>query len=145
MSKFYVREKANPSNVIACDWQNAFELVNHGFWEWPTGNGKKEFLAAQKLARNAPAPEGFDRSVDLDDAPDDDDDVIPAFVPVTPPAPPAPTVEQIAATKVDTSEKLEDMTREELFAVTEKMGLTIDRRTGTKNLLNAIKAAQEAE
>lgn len=151
MSKnFEVRNKAT-GDVIACDWQNAFELVNHGYWEWAKGDGRREFVAAQKLARNLPAPEGFDRSVELDDAPEDDDDLVPVVAPRTAaPAPVVPevTVAQVAAQKtaaVIVTETLEDMTREELFATAEKIGLTIDKRTGTKNLISAIRAEQEAE
>lgn len=137
--QFKIREKAT-GNIIACDWQNAFELVNHGFWEWASGKGQKEFEAARRLARNAPPPEGFEREVELDDAPEDDDEP----VVIAKPAAPVKTVEQVAATAVvEISEKLEDMTRDELFAVTEKIGLTIDKRTGTKNLISAIRAAQE--
>lgn len=144
MSQFKIREKAT-GNVIACDWQNAFELVNHGFWEWASGNGQKEFQKARNLARNAPAPEGFDREVPLEDATDDDDDIVPVVAPA-----PVKTVEQIATTVipptpvVQASDKLEDMTRDELFAHSEAMGLTVDKRTGTKNLISAIRAAQEA-
>lgn len=142
--KFYVRNKET-GQVIGCDWQNAFELVNHGFWEWNTGDGRKEFHAAQRMARNLPPPEGFDREVPLEDPKDEDDD---APVIVTPAAP-VVTVETVAQTAVNPAAAakatLEDMTREELFDLAGKVGLTIDKRTGTKNLVAAIKAAQEAE
>lgn len=146
-SKFAVKNKKT-GEVIHCDWQNAFELVNHGFWEWAKGDGRKEFQAAQRLARNLPAPEGFDRSVpETDEAEDEDDDA-----PVVAPTPVAPVVPEVTVAQIATqktvaiiTETLEDMTRDELFAAAEKIGLTIDKRTGTKNLISAIRAVQEAE
>jgi len=139
MAKLYsIREKAT-GNTIQCNWQNAFELVNHGFWEWAKGNGRKEFKSAQQEARQQPSPEGFDREVELDDEDDDDDvDVAPAAPPVV--RKPEPKPEPVAETVEE--EPLEDMTRDELFAKAESIGITVDKRTGTKNLIASIKAAQ---
>lgn len=139
MSKQYkIREKANPKHVISCDWQNASELVNHGFWTWAEGDGGKEFRTAQADAKkNNPKTEGFDHLGTPPETADDDDEDEPAPAPVV-------TIADVAATVVDTGETLEDMTREELFAHAESLGLTVDKRFGTKNLISAIRAAQGA-
>jgi hypothetical protein len=142
---YKIREKANPEHVIACNWQNAFELVNHGFWEW-VGAPHKQFARAQREARTGnPEPAGFEHlgTVDNDDT-DDDDDFAPA--PRAPAPAPKPTVKQIADTPVVTDDDgLEDMSRDELFAEAAKLGLTIDKRTGSKNLINAIRAEKGSE
>lgn len=143
---YQIREKANPDNIIACNWQNAFELVNHGFWEWAAGNGAKEFRRAQKEARGTnPDPQGFEHLNDVTDSDDDDDDDRPARAPAPAPVAPKPTVSQVASTVVDTNDDgLEDLSRDELFALVEKeTGSKIDRRTGTKKLIELIREAKE--
>lgn len=145
MSTQYSIKNKESGKVISCDWQNAFELVNHGFWEWAKGDGRAEFRRATAEARNTiPQTEGFDHLGEPPETSDDNDnDGAPEPAPT--PAAPAKTVEQVAAVKPVASDDdgLEDMDRDELFAVAEKIGATIDKRVGTKNLIAAIRAHQE--
>ena len=143
-TQYRIREKAT-GKEITCNWQNALELVNHGFWEWPTGNGAKEFKHAQREAKGTnPSPSGFEHLSDVPE--DDDDDAYEPPAPFVPPTPARPSVAQIATTVIPTDEDgLEDMSRDELFAKAAEIGLTIDKRTGSKNLISAIRAATEGE
>lgn len=142
--QFFIREKANPSHVISADWQNASELVQHGFWEWAKGTGAKEFAEAQRLAMKNPGTEGFEKEVAdtpvTEDDDSDEEEPAPVHEPEKDEAPdPAPAVPAAAVPE------LEDMTREELFELAAERGLTVDKRLGTKNLIVAIKAAGSGE
>lgn len=141
MSKqqYRIREKAT-GKEISCDWQNAFELVNHGYWEWATGNGHKEFKKAKAEARRTNSdPAGFRDPVEDEDG-DDEEDAAPAT-----PSIPSVTLEQIAETVVDGADEFDDMTKEELVEYAEKAGLKLDKRTGQKNMVSAIRAHIEAQ
>lgn len=143
MSTLYSIKEKKTGKVITCDWQNAFELVNHGFWEWAKGDGRAEFRRATAEARNNPQTEGFDHLGDPPDTNDNDTDNDNDGAPAPETPAPAKTVEQVAATALAADEALEDMDRDELFALAEKIGATIDKRVGTKNLIAAIRAHQE--
>ena len=143
MSKqqFSIREKAT-GKVISCDWQNAFELVNHGFWEWASGNAHKEFKKAKAEARRSNSdPAGFRDPVEDADNEDDDNDE-----PYTPPVAPAVSITQVASTApVADEEDIDNMTKEELVEYADKLGVKLDKRTGQKNMVSAIRAHIESE
>lgn len=142
MSKqqFSIREKST-GKVISCDWQNAFELVNHGFWEWASGNPHKEFKKAKAEARRANSdPAGFRDPIEDEDNGDDDD----TDEPYTPPVP-AVSAAQVASTPVAEEEDIDNMTKEELVEYADKLGVKIDKRTGQKNMVSAIRAHIESE
>jgi hypothetical protein len=145
MSTLYSITNKETGAVITCDWQNALELVNHGFWTWTKGDGRKEFRKAQSEARNNPQTEGFDHLGTPPETGDDDDDDDNQIAPPVVKAPKPPTVQQIAATQVVTEEALEDMDRDELLAYATQIGATVDKRVGTKNLISAIRAHQEGD
>lgn len=141
-----IREKST-GKVIHCNWQNAFELVNHGFWEWASGNGRKEFKKAQAEARRTNSdPAGFRDPVEDEENEDDDDDT---YVAPTPPAPVKPVaikIEDVAQTDVVTEgESLDDMTKEELVEYAEKLGVKLDKRHGQKTMVSAIRSHLDSE
>lgn len=145
MSKqmYSIREKAT-GKEISCDWQNAFELVNHGFWEWAKGDGRKEFKRATIEARQSnPDPSGFRDPIDDrdDESLDDDEEETPA-----PPAPRTIPVEQVSQTQIviDEADDIDNMTKEELVEyAAEKLQLKLDKRTGQKTMVSAIRAKLE--
>ena len=150
--QFTIYEKAT-GKEITCDWQNASELVFHGFWAFKE-SPRKVFERAQREARNLnPDPRGFDHLHTDETRPnhsdnDDDNDYAPAPVaaPVIQQQPfvPVPTINDIADTPIEfDNDGLEDMTKEELLAEAEKMNLKVDKRTGQKGLVNAIRNAKE--
>lgn len=143
---YNIRLRADHSKTAIHNWQNASELVSHGFWEWADGgNGAKQFSKAKKEAKVVNTkPQGFDHleAVEDDEAGDDDDDDN------TPVAPTKPVVEQKPITVADVA-KIEvpepvndpyvDMSRDELFAACDKVGLKPDKRLGTKNLITLLR------
>lgn len=145
MSKqqYRIREKAT-GNEITCDWQNAFELVNHGFWEWANGNGRKEFKKAQADARRTNSdPSGFRDPIEDEENEDDEEEYV---APTPAPAKPAVKIEDVAATIVTPEgDELDDMTKEELVEYAKKIGVTLDKRHGQKTMVSALRAAQERE
>jgi hypothetical protein len=153
---YHVQLKADPSKTATANWQNASELVSHGFWEWASGgDGSKEFSKAKKDAKvNNTKPQGFDHLDAPEDGDDDEDEdergsKQPKAAPVEPVKPIQTMIPVTEAAKVDVepepNDGYEDMDRDELFAAAEKAGLKLDKRLGTKNLIVALRAPKGTE
>lgn len=138
MAKMYtVVSKDDPTKTVTCDWQNASELVFHGFWVWPTPNhGKQYFRAAQAEAMRMPPPSGFPEDSEVAMSDDDDDDFSEPepYVPPTP-EPVAPVVPTAALT-------LADLDKDELVERAFRHGIKVDKRWGHARLISAIEEVE---
>lgn len=123
--KLYAVRHPETGETKEFDWQNALELHNLHGWEFVKPQAEERKAAVEEASAE-------EEEVETSDEVDEDDE--------TPAEEDASEEDGPADETVD----LENMSKDELQAEATKRGIEFDKRWGSKSLIEAIAAAQEA-